>query len=373
MADFETACTGLLIQQPFYGSLLMRLHTQCDPTLNPPTAAVSVDTLYYHPEFFAKLRDDEALFVLAHEIQHLVDDHLVQTKAYLDAGVGPDGKPLNVQKLNVAEDYVINALLTESGVGARPTCALYERKYTGDMLPADVYCDMPDSVTQRQPMDGHCIPEDGEATSPITPQAILQAAATAKAAGKLPAGLERLMDRIKRPGTNPWARLRQMVTTSLSGQDRSTWRRLNRRLVVRGIGVPGRVVEGVGHVGIVADTSGSIGDEMLQLFGGHMASIMDTARPKQVSIYWTDTDVARTDRVKRPHELKAVFAKGAAGGGATYMPAGVEAALADGCDVVVVLTDGYTPFGNPSKKPVIWAITTPSIRSPHGQSLHITA
>ena len=55
------------------------------------------------------------------------------------------------------------------------------------------------------------------------------------------------------------------------------------------------------------------------------------------------------------------------------MPEGVEAAVADGCNSVVVLTDGYTPFGDPQPKPVIWAITSSGVTPPKDrQFVHIT-
>ena len=81
---------------------------------------------------------------------------------------------------------------------------------------------------------------------------------------------------------------RQFVTSTMSGRDMTTWRRLQRRLIVRRIGYPGRVAHGTGHIAIVVDTSGSIDQKMLNLFGGHMAAIMDDARPELVSLLWVD-------------------------------------------------------------------------------------
>jgi predicted metal-dependent peptidase len=245
------------------------------------------------------------------------------------------------------------------------------------MTPEEVYCLLKKDPSQQggggagKPLDGHR-PKPNGTTQGITAADVQQAASMCKAVqGTLPAGIDRLLGEIKKPSQSPWRRLRQFVTTSLSGYDASTWRRLQRRMIVRGVGMPGRVQQGAGVVGIVGDTSGSIDDAMLQLFGGHMAAIVDDARPQEIRVYWTDAKVHRVDSAKNSGELRKVLSSKIPGGGGTDMREGVQAAEADGCDSIVVLTDGYTPFCD-SKKPLIWAITEAGKRSPYGETIHIS-
>lgn len=396
MANFNDAATALLLQQPFFGSLLMRFKHIEDATLNPPTMCVSASTIRYHPEFVAKCSDDECVFVIAHEVMHAVWQHLPRIKHYIEAGVGPDGHALCVRTFNQAADFPINDSLRESKVGKVPDWfpLCLDRKYPYTMTPEEVYCDLRKQAQQKKgkskpgkgeagqgepgngepdAFDGHDhASEDVDGPGAITTADVIQAANLARATqGKLPAGVDRLVGDILKPDVSPWKKLRRAVVTSLSGYDQQSWRRLQRRMIVRGIGMPGRVAAGGGKVGIVVDTSGSIDAHMLRVFGGHMAAILQDARPECAMVYWVDAKVHRVDKIKTGTDLRLLLAKPVPGGGGTDMPEGVDQAIADGCDCVVVLTDGFTPFGSRSPKQVVWAITTPGKKAPHGETIHI--
>lgn len=383
MASFDEAVSVLLLTQPFFGTLLMKMEHVEDSTLQPPTACVNRRQLRYHPDFFASLSLDEAVFVIAHEVMHQAWQHLPRLEYYLNAGVGPDGKPLDRHLYSKALDYPINHALVVSKVGAPPDekkfkICLDPQKYPETMTPEEVYCDLAKQQgkgggkgNKDQPLDGHDSEAYADDAGAITPADILQAAQQHKMIrGEYPAGIERLLGIIKKPDVSPWRRLRNFITTSLPGFDATTWRRLQRRYIVRGVGMPGSVSQGAGRIGIVADTSGSIGQEMLDLFGGHMAAIIADARPLDVVVYWVDARVHRRDIVKTPTELRALLSKPVPGGGGTDMPQGVAAAVADKCNAIVVLTDGYTPFCD-CKTPTMWAITDHGIKAPSGTTIHI--
>lgn len=380
---FNDAVQALLLSQPFFGTLLMKLKHKADPTC--PTLCVDGRHVIYGPDFMAQQNVDQATFCVAHEVMHMAWEHLPRIRHYVECGIGPDGKPLDPELFNMALDYPINAALLSSGqnIGAYPAGIeiCLDPKYPADMTPEEVYCDLRKQQKKNggkgpgkgKPLDEHAAgdgPAEGKADA-ITGADVIQAANVCKAMrGTLPAGIDRLIGEIKKPSSSPWSRLRQAVTTALSGYDRTSWRRLNRRLIVRGIGYPGKVAEGAGIVGVVADTSGSIGDAMLSLFGGHMAAIIADARPREVRVYWTDAEVHRVDVVKTSTELRMLLSKNIPGGGGTDMCKGMRAAEEDKCDVVVCLTDGYTPFCA-IKPPAYWAITSSGVSSPYGTTLHI--
>ena len=177
-------------------------------------------------------------------------------------------------------------------------------------------------------------------------------------------------DELRRPDQSPWAILRNFVTSNLPGHDRSSWKRLQRKYAVRGIGMPGRVSMGAGRVGVVIDTSGSIGQDMLNLFASHMGAIITDAMPRDVKIYWVDAKLHRVDDAKNVTDLRRILAKKIPGGGGTDMRIGVAAAEKDKCDSIVVLTDGYTPFCD-SKKPLMWAITSDVKAEGNGRTISI--
>ena len=157
----------------------------------------------------------------------------------------------------------------------------------------------------------------------------------------------------------------------MAGYDRTTWKRLQRRMIVRRIGMPGRIASGAGKVGVVGDVSGSIDEDTLNLFAGHMAAIMDDARPAEVRVYWTDTRVRRVDVAKSGVDLRRIMSNPIPGGGGTSLVPAVYQAYDDGCDSVVVLTDGYCETKHELRRPTMWAITTHSIKSESGQTIHI--
>lgn len=380
MANFDDACMPLLISQPFFSQLLLKMEIVESTSI--PTACVTPRQLIYNPEFFDKLTLDEAIFVIAHEIMHLAWQHLPRVRAYISSGIGPDGKPFDMKIFNMALDYPNNDSLVKGKIGAPPRPEIIkiclDPKYPESMIPEDIYCDLMKNPPKggggkggQEALDEHDPGQPGEADA-ITPADVIQAAEQHKRIrGEYPAGIERLLGEMKKPDHSPWSMLRQFVTSSLPGRDATTWRRLQRKMIVRGVGMPGTVANGAGRVGIVADTSGSIDDEMLAIFAGHMASIMADARPKDVVVYWVDAAVHSNEVIKTPSALRAYLQKGAKGGGGTDMTKGVRAAEADKCDAIVVLTDGYTPFCD-SNRPLMWAITSHNVTAEgNGKTIHI--
>lgn len=377
MTDFTESATAAMLQSPFFGQLLMKMKHVAKDDLKPQTLAVSTDTLYYSPTFLSKLTAEEGVFGVCHELMHCAWMHLPRMKHYHDTGVGPDGKKYDHDKMNIACDYAVNDALRESGFTIPRKevieIALNPQKFPHTLTPEEIYClmedeDMPAGGGFDEHIEGEPDPMNPNA---ITATDVIRAGELAKAVGMLPAGIDRLLGELRRPNTSPWARLRRCVKSALRGYDTTTWRRLNRRMLTRGIGMPGPVANGAGRIGVVGDTSGSIGDEMLALFGRHLFAICEDAKPQEVIIYWTDTQVNQIDRVKKRSDLRKVFSNPIKGGGGTNMPVGVKAAEADKCDIIIVLTDGYTPFGEPSPVPVVWAITEAGPKSPHGENIHI--
>lgn len=371
MTTFDDAATAMLLAHPFFGSLLLKVEHKADDGVG--TACISEKELTYSPQFFASLDSDSGVFVVAHEITHCVLQHLPQLREYIRTGLGPDGKPLDKDKLNRAMDYRVNAMLVNSGMKyTRMDELCYDPVRFPDNMPVpEIYCRLDDTGAGRgKPLDTHDHEDYGSAA--ITPTDIVAAARQSKAMGKaLPGEFQRMVDELSRLKVNPWGVIRKLVTTAARGHGSSSWRRLNRKLIARNIGAPSAMSRMAGHIGVVVDTSGSIGQEMLDYFGSHMAAILDTAKPKAATLYWTDTRVAGRHAIPNGTELRNVLRAGAKGGGGTDMRVGVAAAAADKCDVIVVLTDGFTPFcDQPKGAQLIWAITTPK-KAPSGVTLNI--
>lgn len=378
MAIFDDAYTAVMLTQPFFGQLLTKF--KVEPTERFPTLAVSLDTLFYNPTFIESISDDECIAAITHEVMHGMFAHLVEMDMYHESGIGPDGKPYEQDKYNRAADYVINDLIKQNNIGTIGAGWCWDAAYPHTMTPAEIYEVLPSDPPSgggkgkgagQQSHDTHV--SDGAAgnqkQNAIQPQDVQSAFETAKALGHVPAGIERLIGSIIRPKHSPWAMLRQAVISAMRGHDTTTWRRLNRHMMSRGVVMPGRTGFACGRVGVVVDTSGSIGDELLQLFANHMGAILSDAKPREIKVYWTDAKVHRVDTVKSGQDLRRAVEK-PVGGGGTDMECGIKAAGADGCDIVVVLTDGHTPFTKGPKRPVIWAMTT-DVQAPYGRTIKI--
>lgn len=85
------------------------------------TAATDGMRIFFSETFVNTLTDRELLFVLSHEVYHVVLDHINRQKA----------QGLNTMLYNMAGDYVINQYLKDNGVGDMPKQCLQDDKYRG--------------------------------------------------------------------------------------------------------------------------------------------------------------------------------------------------------------------------------------------------
>src|SRR6056300_315793 len=98
---------GLLLRHPFFGNMATRLRIlAADDWLG--TAAVDGRNLYFNTQFFNAMSNKEVEFVIAHEILHMVYDHL---------GRRDDRNPM---LYNIAADYIVNNELLDQHIGSKP-------------------------------------------------------------------------------------------------------------------------------------------------------------------------------------------------------------------------------------------------------------
>jgi predicted metal-dependent peptidase len=90
------------------------------------------------------------------------------------------------------------------------------------------------------------------------------------------------------------------------------------------------------RVAVVVDTSGSVSDAMLAQALGELRGVLRSGA--RVTLYSVDAGVHHVQRVFRGDPV-ALY-----GGGGTDMRVGIARALEDGHELIVVLTDGYTPW-----------------------------
>ena len=166
--------------------------------------------------------------------------------------------------------------------------------------------------------------------------------------GSVPAGLLRIVEKARRPQANWRNLLRRYILKARNetrGQVNYSWRRPNRRQgsLRRGDPVLPATMRPVPNIGLVIDTSGSMSNKDLADCLSEASGII--AASGQVVCVACDEEAYTPERTASAKQITL------AGGGGTDMRAGIAAAMrtTPKPDVVVVLTDGYTPW--PDKKP----------------------
>ena len=172
--------------------------------------------------------------------------------------------------------------------------------------------------------------------------------------GEIPEHWKRWADDVLTPPEIPWqALLRSLVNSAVTAAGRAdyTYRRVSRRqYAVDDVVLPG-LGESVVRSAVIVDVSGSVGDESLGVALREVRGILESS--SSVRVYAVDSQVQAAADVFSVSEIKRILK----GGGGTDMGVGIMQALMDNppCDVIVVITDGYTswPHRKPGDVPVV--------------------
>ena len=362
-----TARIGLLLRHSFFGNLATRLQLiNADDWC--ATAATDGRKFYYNSRFIMMLKPKEVEFLVAHEVLHVVYDHM---------GRRGDRDP---QMFNIANDYAVNADLKRHKVGQFITTVdcLYEAKYDGKSS-EEIYDDLMQNVQKismddlvEQLLDDHLdgddgdgdgesdkdgegdngkkkgkrpsmTPEEREALKQEIKQAIINAANGADA-GSLPKGVERLIKDVTSP-VMPWRELIQTNLTSAIKTDFSFIRPSRRGWHMDAIMpamTPGEEID----VDVFIDLSGSISNEQGRAFLSEVAGMMSAFDGYRINVACFDTEVYNPQTFTSEN-LESVDQYELVGGGGTDFDSIFNFLKKEGRvpNRLIVFTDGY-PFGS---------------------------
>jgi predicted metal-dependent peptidase len=163
--------------------------------------------------------------------------------------------------------------------------------------------------------------------------------------GDTPAGWERWADDILEPSVNWRRQLAAHVrrgAADVTGRVDFTYRRPSRRAAAVPDVVLPSLRQPLPQVALVIDTSGSMSDSMLGQALGEVTGVLRSLGVARRNLRVIACD-ARAYRAQSVRDLGAIRLEG---GGGTDMGVGLDAAAAlrPRPDLVVVLTDGYTPW-----------------------------
>ncbi|HKR27623.1 MAG TPA: VWA-like domain-containing protein [Acidobacteriaceae bacterium] len=379
----QKARTTLLLDHPFFGTLLFRLGARVCSSI--PTMATDGVSLFYNPEFVDTLNAAELAGVLAHEVMHPALQHHTRRG------------DRDHRRWNMACDYAINPILLDAGL-TLPKDVLVKGRFRGmsaeriyNLIEEDEKQEGSTGKSESQSGNASAAPEDGslqndepgnEPHAPSTPGgvgqvldapepeaesgpsvaeqarewqiAVEQAETVAKVAGKLPGGAGRALEASKAAKVD-WRELLRRAWSDTIPSDYS-WTRPNRRHVWAGLYLPGITSEGVGEIAIAVDCSGSVSSRQLGLFEAEIRSILEEQRPRLVHVLYFDATVQKVETYQagQPVSLSPV-----GGGGTDFRPCFdwlKENAIIP--QTLVFLTDlcGTFPSDAPAY-PVIWAST----------------
>lgn len=368
------AKTQLVLHEPFYATILLNLEVvECEqvPGLGPLWLAATDGThLYINPKNFEQLSVAKAKGVLKHEVMHVAQLHPFR------------GQGKEPSRWNKATDDVINPVIIDEG-GELPDGV---RQGVKGVSAEQRYKDLPPDPPGQgggagghDPLGNDVLPAKDKSQAAVDKAKgmIAQAAAVAKARGKLPESVQKELDKIFKPRVDWKEQLRQWLTES--AQTDYSFRRPNRRFIAGADPMYLPSMDGdnqaMDTLVMVLDTSGSITMDELQQGVGEVVGAIADVTPKRLVIAYCDAKVQHHDVFDQPQEAEVAQSFKRHGAGGTNMVAALKWVNRNypTAKAVIVWTDGETPFGDESEfeYPVLWAISQEGITADWGTTIHV--
>ena len=266
LEKLTTARVGLLLKAPFFGNMATRMQIiQADDWC--PTAATNGKNFYYRGMAWEEIYDK--LYEQAEKIP--MDQLLKQLGDLLDEHINEDGNGNGSGKDSDKEG---------NGSG-RPTISKEEAQKIRDEIK----------------------------------EAMIQSAAAA-GAGKVPAGIQRLIKDLTEPKMN-WREMLRMNIQSIVRNDYS-FARYNRKSAHSGAILPGLKNDETIDVAIAIDMSGSIGDEDATTFLSEIKGIMDQYTDFAIDLWCFDTEIYNHQRITHDNGDDLLTYEPKGGGGTDF-------------------------------------------------------
>ena len=407
----ERARYGLLLDTPFFGSLMVRLRVE--PGYPRETFCTDGVRIRYHQGYADSLGEEELKYILCHEILHCALGHIWRT----------GGRDLAVW--NRACDYVVNQMLDDYAAGAKPAPWIRpqglldvkkEPQYRG-LSAEEIYALMMQEKQPPPPPAGNGSGQDsqdlqdgqdsampgknpGNPDNPANPVqenkpgpgdfepaapdsepqpgqeagaesgleadwqiATAQAERLAQMKGNCPGAASELVNQLKAPKVS-W---RDVLREFIRQRAKNDWSfaRPNRRHLGRGFVLPSLHSERMGRLVAAFDSSGSTRRYVAD-FATEVQAALDECQPERLDVIVCDAAVQHVQSFE-PGDAVTIDAKG--GGGTDFRPVfeviddPQKAAAHDLeefddpplCVVYLTDLDGSFPAQDPGY-PVLWCV-----------------
>lgn len=395
-----------MLDQPFLGSLAMRLELVPVVDSRLPTAATDGERIFFSVHFAESLDASTRRFVLAHEVWHCAALHF------------PRRGNREPRLWNLAIDHETNSVLRQQGFDL-PEDAVHFPRFVGKNAET-VYAALQSDRLQKKPRgpladlhdparrsakeqssvasgegastepkgmsladsgaegsrvfdpdyapgagtetnsDSSHRPEAEAARPPVAkiwdtwPRHVVAAAQIHKRNhGSEPGWMQEFLALVGAPSV-PWQeRLRRFTERCIS--DRYRWTRPNRRFLGQGLFLPSRDQTRRIQLAVGLDASGSTIDQVPR-FMAELHDILHAFEQYTVRVVACDTRIVFDEVYDDRRPLPATLDLGEGGGGTELQPV-FDAIERDDHAALVYLTDGFASAPKRPRYPVLWALT----------------
>ncbi|WP_176060277.1 VWA-like domain-containing protein [Paraburkholderia sp. BCC1876] len=387
--------TALVLDQPFFGALALRLKVVEDPSCD--TFWVDGVSLGYNPAYAATLNDLELRGALAQKVLQVANGHCWRMGSR------------DQKQWDDASAEAVNPIVKDAGM-LLPAGAVLTPRFKGKSA-EEIYAHLarearqkekggkdgnggakPGNTGRPQPANGantssaapppHAVPSGGEVRQYRGEDvavkeaewkvAVLQAAKAAQMRGSLPGGLQAMATQAVEPVVD-WRAILHRFAQQSAPTDYS-FAMPNRRYLHMGLYLPSLNEPAVGDAVFVRDTSGTVFDETQSQFAAEIMAVNDSVRPRRLIVMDCDTRVTQVQMFERGEPVELLPAKG--GGGTVFVEPFrrlLEEEIQPAFLVYLTDMDGRFPDEAPSY-PVLWASTTPLRRArkaPFGETVEV--
>jgi predicted metal-dependent peptidase len=374
MERFVLARSRLLRQEPFLGFLALELPTYFFGEAEEPTLTAATDGChyFYNYNWCRQLTDAELVFVIAHEVAHVVSLHMLRRG---DRENNP---------WNAACDFAINGMLVAScavgspltGVAAMPSITdprtrrpepigLWDDRFI-NWTAESIYDELERSATDLR-LNWDQLLEPGVDREKAEAEAHARAAVAKSLirarehrqqhdAGDKPGGWERLAEAGLYPKVRWQDRLRRRALSW--GFDSISWDRPNRKYRPHGFYFPRHRGYQLPDILFAFDTSGSVSDQFLGQMIAELNGLLTMARNSVVRVVCCDTVVQVVGDFHAGRRLDPQQHKLRGGGGTDFRPVFDYARQEKRFRQVIYLTDtmGIYPEPPPQDLNTLWLV-----------------
>lgn len=371
----------ILLDHREFAPILLRLdlvESEPNDPLNPlRSAAVSWREIRFAPEFVEGLTDRQLDSLQVHETLHPALLHLSRrgTRTAMAQGVAPDGTMQTVALSNIAQDFVVNGFLEESGFAPLPGWCR-DKKYDGmsweqvyDLLLTEMKPSPYPSLDAHDGTQGKPEDTNGQEMREIEREwqkAMADVLTLRKQYGKDSGSLEKMLGD-SMDSVVPWPQIVAEQVRRAVGRDDWTWKRPSRRGQAIGLDLPSQFSETIECIAFIFDTSGSMWNEpLLDVAFGETLAALASLRIERAVLIQADVEVHREEDITSTTTLDRTIK----GGGGTSFRLALEAASKHRPSKVIYFTDLEGEFPEWCEWPVLW-ITDRDHPVPFGEVLKI--